>query len=342
MAIDHWNPWHGCHKCSPGCEHCYMYFMDRKRGRAEWSDQVFRTAKFDLPLKKDRKGNYKLRPGWRVMVNMTSDTFLDEARPWMDEFWAIVRKRTDLIFWLLTKRPENIPSMLPKDWGTGYPNVCLNVTVENQEMFDRRWRIFRNIPAEHKGLCCAPLLGSLYVAPALRSGQVECVSAGGENYEGPRPCMYEWFRDLAIQCRSYGTRFCMYECGSLYIRNGRVELWPLKSDQSAVSYFARLSYKGTEPKYVLKDPKTGADVVPPEKRYNVNHCAFCANRMLCNGCLDCGKCGKTSLTDLAGLWAYEDAVMAKGPVPAAAYSGTPTCPAGVGDVSVLDEAWFGA
>lgn len=24
---DIWNPWHGCVKCSEGCEHCYMYFL---------------------------------------------------------------------------------------------------------------------------------------------------------------------------------------------------------------------------------------------------------------------------------------------------------------------------
>ncbi len=23
-----WNPWHGCHKVSEGCRHCYMYFLD--------------------------------------------------------------------------------------------------------------------------------------------------------------------------------------------------------------------------------------------------------------------------------------------------------------------------
>ncbi len=25
-----WNPWHGCHKVSEGCAHCYMYFLDSK------------------------------------------------------------------------------------------------------------------------------------------------------------------------------------------------------------------------------------------------------------------------------------------------------------------------
>lgn len=30
---DIWNPWHGCVKCSEGCQHCYMYFLDRVRDK---------------------------------------------------------------------------------------------------------------------------------------------------------------------------------------------------------------------------------------------------------------------------------------------------------------------
>ena len=26
-----WNLWHGCHKLSPGCKHCYVYRGDAKR-----------------------------------------------------------------------------------------------------------------------------------------------------------------------------------------------------------------------------------------------------------------------------------------------------------------------
>ena len=28
---DIWNPWHGCIKISEGCQHCYMYYLDRMR-----------------------------------------------------------------------------------------------------------------------------------------------------------------------------------------------------------------------------------------------------------------------------------------------------------------------
>lgn len=30
---DIWNPWHGCKKCSEGCQNCYMYFLDAQRGK---------------------------------------------------------------------------------------------------------------------------------------------------------------------------------------------------------------------------------------------------------------------------------------------------------------------
>ena len=52
---DIWNPWHGCTKISEGCEHCYMYFLDRQRGQD--AAQIRRVASgFDMPVKKDRRG----------------------------------------------------------------------------------------------------------------------------------------------------------------------------------------------------------------------------------------------------------------------------------------------
>ena len=47
---DIWNPWHGCVKCSEGCDNWYMYFLDRVRGLC--GSDIFRTKEgFDYPLK---------------------------------------------------------------------------------------------------------------------------------------------------------------------------------------------------------------------------------------------------------------------------------------------------
>ena len=53
-----WNPWHGCHKVSEGCQHCYMYFLDGKRGID--TSKVYRTENFDLPVHRRRDGRFKL------------------------------------------------------------------------------------------------------------------------------------------------------------------------------------------------------------------------------------------------------------------------------------------
>ena len=52
-----WNPWHGCTKCSPGCQNCYVYRRDAEFGKD--ASIVKKTASFNLPVKKDRRGNYK-------------------------------------------------------------------------------------------------------------------------------------------------------------------------------------------------------------------------------------------------------------------------------------------
>ena len=122
-----WNLWHGCEKYSEGCEHCYMYALDEIRGVPERSDQIIQTKSINLPLKKDRHGHYKIPSGYQLRVNMTSDTFLEEADEWPGEMWRIIRARPDVRFHLLTKRVPRIESCLPEGWGDGYENVELNI-----------------------------------------------------------------------------------------------------------------------------------------------------------------------------------------------------------------------
>ena len=160
---DIWNPWHGCTKISEGCEHCYMYFLDRQRGQD--GAQIRRVASgFDMPVKKDRRGYYKILSGERVRVCMNSDFFLAEADLWRKEAWQIMKKRSDVIFFLLTKRPERVAACLPADWGTGWENIFFNVTVENQKRAESRMDWLLKLPFQHKGVMCAPLIGPVAMA----------------------------------------------------------------------------------------------------------------------------------------------------------------------------------
>ena len=104
---DIWNPWHGCIKCSEGCQNCYMYFLDQLRDQD--GARIYRTqAGFDYPLQRDRKGSYKIQSGELIRVCMTSDFFLEEADPWREDVWDIISQRPDVKFFLLTKRPQRM------------------------------------------------------------------------------------------------------------------------------------------------------------------------------------------------------------------------------------------
>ena len=93
---DIWNPWHGCIKCSEGCQNCYMYFLDRMRNQN--GAEIYKTKSgFSYPLQKDRTGHYKIQSGEQIRVCMTSDFFLEEADPWRVEAWDIMRQRSDVV-----------------------------------------------------------------------------------------------------------------------------------------------------------------------------------------------------------------------------------------------------
>ena len=290
-----WNTHHGCRKCSEGCRNCYMYALDAKRGVERASSEVYRLSRglFDYPLKKNRHGEYKIRSGERIMVNMTSDTFIEEADEWREEMWSIIRQRSDVIFWLLTKRPERVYNNLPADWGDGYPNVMMNITCENQDMYNRRIKCFLDIPAKHKGLCIAPILSYIDISYALESKQIEEVSVGGENYDNPRICDYRWVKRISDICAEYRVNFCWYETGSRLLYNGNVYYLPTKQKQMSEAFFSGLNHKYYDIGYDLRYPD-GTEV-PEEnmykKQYNMNHCIFCSNQMICNGCTLCGNCG---------------------------------------------------
>ena len=124
---DIWNPWHGCVKCSEGCQNCYMYFLDRMRGQN--GADIYRTKNgFSYPLQRERSGGYKVRSGEMLRVCMTSDFFLEQADPWRAEAWEIMRQRSDVKFFLLTKRPQSVRACLPEGWGDGWENIIFNVT----------------------------------------------------------------------------------------------------------------------------------------------------------------------------------------------------------------------
>ena len=186
-----WNPWHGCKKVSEGCKYCYMY-----RGKEQYKQNPMIVQKsktrFNAPLK------------WHIpTVIFTcswSDFFIEEADEWRKEAWDIIRRTPYHTYQILTKRPHRALECLPEDWGEGYKNVWLGVSVENEARFWERVPQLRKIPAQTKFLSIEPLIERIEIEVSEME-TIDWVIIGGEsgNDNGKwkyRECKLEWIESI--------------------------------------------------------------------------------------------------------------------------------------------------
>lgn len=215
-----WNLWHGCHKLSAGCKHCYVYRGDAKRDID--SSIVVQTKNFDLPLRKKRNGEYKIPPETLVYTCFTSDFFVEDADAWRAEAWEMMRLRSDLQFMMITKRIDRVADCLPPDWGEGYENVTICCTVENQACADYRLPIYRATPIRHKIIICEPLLERINLGSYHIGEWIEQVVVGGESGREARPCDFEWVMELRSTCIANNVSFWFKQTGSKFIKEGKL------------------------------------------------------------------------------------------------------------------------
>ncbi|MGI6315524.1 MAG: DUF5131 family protein [Christensenellales bacterium] len=212
-----WNPWHGCRRLSPGCLHCYVYRIDGQHGKD--SSLITMNRDIDLPLRKNRRGEWKIPSGKKVYTCFSSDFFLEEADAWRPRAWEAIFVRKDLSFLIITKRISRLASCLPEGWGAGWSNVTLCVTCEDQRRAEERLPIFLAAPIAHKRIICEPLLEKIDLRPWLTPA-IEEVSAGGESGPDARVCRFSWVESLAVQCREAGIPFTFRQTGARLEKDG--------------------------------------------------------------------------------------------------------------------------
>ncbi len=215
-----WNLWHGCHKLSAGCQHCYVYRGDARREID--SSIVTKTKNFDLPIQKKRNGKYKIPSGSMVYTCFTSDFFIEDADPWREEAWNMIRLRSDLNFMMITKRIDRLQESLPGDWGHGYDNVTICCTIENQDRADYRLPIYKSALIKHKILICEPLLERVDLRAYNISSWVEQVVVGGESGNEARPCNFDWVMELRDLCIESNVSFWFKQTGAKFIKDGQM------------------------------------------------------------------------------------------------------------------------
>ena len=212
-----WNPWRGCHKCSEGCLYCYIHKGDVKRGVN--TAEIVRTKDFSKPVGKKKNGEYKMKPGM-VYMCFSTDFLIEEADEWRGACWQMIRERQDCTFLFLTKRIDRFMNCIPEDWGSGYENVVVCCTVENQKNADRKLRIFRDLPIRHKCITAQPLIEAIQIEEYL--DDIELVVVGGESDRDARPLDYAWVLDIREQCVRKGVSFEFRQCGTHFIKDGKL------------------------------------------------------------------------------------------------------------------------
>lgn len=196
------NPWMGCTKVSPACDHCYAERDTKRFGRVEWGAGKPRVrtspANWKLPERWNREQWQECTAcGWRGLEHAThdfcpkcdaedfkptqrrvfcaslADVFDNEVpKQWRFDLLNLIASTPNIDWLLLTKRIGNAQAMLDEfiasDGHTGerwegWPNVWIGATVVNQAEADRDVPKLLAVPARVRFLSVEPMLGAVTI-----------------------------------------------------------------------------------------------------------------------------------------------------------------------------------
>jgi protein gp37 len=225
-ATHTFNPWEGCQKVGPGCDHCYAETRNARFGGGtapNWGPGAPRrrtsASNWRKPLawqaEAERTG---IRP--RVFCASLADVF-DNAVDveWRGDLLSLIERTPDIDWLLLTKRIGNVVPMLADCERTRLPdNVWLGATIVNQAEADRDIPKLLAVPARVRFLSMEPLLGPVTLDwfPVFgpdRERLLHWVIVGGESGPGARPMHPDWARSLRDQCAAAGVAYLFKQWG---------------------------------------------------------------------------------------------------------------------------------
>jgi len=258
------NPWWGCTRVSPGCEHCYAETLATDRRKLKvWGVDAERKPMSDAYWREPAKWNRKAeaeRVRKRVFCASMADVFetpperngqaLEVQGKARERLWKLIAETPWLDWLLLTKRPHNVTTLAP--WGDRWPeNVWLGVTAEDQKRADERISILLTIPAKVRFVSHEPALEDIdlfaFLNTPLRNRSlaalksppmpgVDWVITGGESGPGARGFNPSWAKSIINQCRAAGIAPFVKQLGSNVLdfsgrvthrKGGDLTEWPL-------------------------------------------------------------------------------------------------------------------
>lgn len=239
-----------CVRVSRGCENCYACTLTHRWGGPDYAAGMEKCLEPVL-VEKELKAilNFKGPARTKIFAFDMTDIFFDFwPDEFRDKFFAVAALRPDLIFQLLTKRPERMNQYFGDlDWrgdeigdaaaelderfteSGGWninlenplENVWLGVSAEDQKNLDERTKWLLKTPAAVRFVSYEPALNAVDFwripypdgpGSALGDGRISWIIVGGESGPGARPFDLQWARDAIRQCREAGIA-CFYKQG---------------------------------------------------------------------------------------------------------------------------------
>lgn len=247
------NPWVGCTKISrprgapSACDFCYAEGWAKRSGQVKWGNSPRRRtthAYWQMPLKwNEGAAAFQRTHGRRQRVFCASlaDVFDNQVeKSWRADLFRLIKTCEQLDWQLLTKRPQNIAKMLPKDWGAGYANVWLGTTAEDAEAYQQRGKHLLGIPAAVHFVSYEPAMGPL--GPLAIDGRApDWLIIGGESgvaLDRTRPTKPQWAREAIAECERVGAapflkQWGRYSNNPLVVEQGLSERQAAEIDPSS-------------------------------------------------------------------------------------------------------------
>jgi len=232
------NPWNGCIKVGDNeeCAICYAADTDKRNLHQDGTHWGHGSSRLLIRgwvsiLNRARKSAIASNQRETVFVMSMGDIFevskplsKSEGFKWnntgevRDELFSMMPNYPELIFLLLTKRPELIMRTIPDSWLIDWPeNVWVGASIGLQKNL-RRTRYLRE--AKSKGaktfVSAEPLIGPVTFGSSLDG--IDWVIVGGESETGfsnglARPMKPEWALSVKAECEAAGIPFFFKQWG---------------------------------------------------------------------------------------------------------------------------------
>ena len=226
---DHtFNPWWGCTKVSPGCDHCYAETLDHRYGGEHWGKgrprRLFGEKHWNEPLKWNRDALKTFGRPARVFCASMADIF-DEEAPKQEQLrlWDLIDCTPNLIWQLLTKRPNGYLSKLPSRFLSN-ARVWKGVTCEDHPRYMLRWVKMQQLPGI-TWISYEPALTAIH-PETLKPPYPAWWVFGGESGNSYRDCERRWADTILAHCKEWHSSFFMKQMSARTPREGK-ELIPI-------------------------------------------------------------------------------------------------------------------